>query len=102
MLTDETQVLCTGAYVRGHPEHLFLNDATGEDGAGEYAVIAGGLGGTSHRQVESITFSWCTYDRALMHIQKAIAGEYDGTDLAVALVLRLEKPQQHGFCRWCR
>jgi hypothetical protein len=44
-LTERTWTLCTGFFVAGHEEYLFLNDATSEDSAGE-----------------SITFSWCTFE----------------------------------------
>ena len=38
MLTERTWTLCSGFYVQGHENYLFLNDATCEDGAGEFAV----------------------------------------------------------------
>lgn len=38
MLTESTWTLCSGFFVAGHPEYLFLNDATHEDGALEMAV----------------------------------------------------------------
>ena len=44
-------------------EYLFLNDATSGDGAQEYGAIKR-LPDT-WLQVESITFSWCTYESAL-------------------------------------
>ena len=58
-LTQHTWTLCTGFFVPTHPHYLFLNDATHEDGAGEFGVVAGGMDGP-HIQIESITFSWCT------------------------------------------
>jgi hypothetical protein len=58
MLSKRTWTLCSGFYVHGHPDYLFLNDATSENGAGEYAVVKGGMEGP-HVQVESVTFSWC-------------------------------------------
>jgi len=47
---------------------LFFNDAFGEDGAQEYAVYRDG------KQIESITFSWCDYDRAKEIILELVAG----------------------------
>ena len=62
MLTERTWCLCSGFYIQGHENYLFLNDATCEDGAGEFAIIAGALGAERHVQVESITMSWCQFD----------------------------------------
>ena len=100
-LSEQVWVLCNGCSVRGHPGYLFLNDATCEDGAAEYAVIKGGLGAEHHRQIESITFSWCTYERALEHIQHTLRGEDDENDFAYDIELRLETPEQHGSCHRC-
>lgn len=41
---------------------FFLNDSFSEDGAQEYAVVRNG------RQIESITFSWCSRAEAHNHI----------------------------------
>lgn len=46
MLTERTWTLCSGFSVVGHDGYLFLNDATSEDGAGEYAK-------SLHLQVET-------------------------------------------------
>src|SRR5207245_9228216 len=75
-LTRHTWTLCTGFYVQSHPHYLFLNDATHEDGAAEIGIVVGGMDGP-HVQIESITFSWCTFKVALDHIRKTLAGEYD-------------------------
>ncbi len=100
-LTEQVWVLCNGCFVRGYPGYLFLNDATCEDGAAEYAVIKGGLGASRHIQIESITFSWCNYDRALEHIQRTLRGEDDEVDWAHEITLRLETPDEHDRCRRC-
>ena len=101
-LTQHTWTLCTGFVVATHPQYLFLNDATSEDGAGEYAVVSGGLDGP-HRQIESITFSWCSQDAALDYIRRTLAGEDDASSFAHALDLagKLDVPTQHGRCRLC-
>ncbi len=102
-LTSSTWVLCNGAFVRGYPGYVFLNDSTSEDALQEYAIVKGGLDATSHRQVESITFSWCSYDQALLHIQRALAGEDDEGSWAHEITSpRLQTPAQHGSCRLCR
>lgn len=67
-LTDFTWTLCTGFK---HGGRLFLNDAFTEDGAQEYAIVKDGV------QIEGITFSWCTYEKALAYIHKIDAGEFD-------------------------
>ena len=54
-LTQQTWPLCAGFFMAAHPRYLFLNDATHEDNAAEYGVVAGGLDGP-HVQIESITF----------------------------------------------
>ena len=102
ILTQRTSTLCTGFYVTTHPTYLFLNDATHEDGAAEFGVVAGGIDGPN-MQIESITFSWCTIEQALDHIRKTLAGEYDASSFAHALDLagRLDQPGQHGRCHLC-
>jgi len=102
-LTNHTWTLCAGFYVEGHPDYLFLNDATHEDGALEIAVIHGGLDAIEHRQVESITFSWMDARQALAHIRATLAGEYDAHDFAhsVDLQRRLDRPVAHGRCHFC-
>ncbi len=101
MLTERTWTLCSGFYVVGHENYLFLNDATHEDGAAEFSVIVGGLGAERHVQVESITFSWCSAERAFQFVQNAIAGRMDGNDFARPVTLHLETPQQHQRCSLC-
>lgn len=85
----------------GHESYLFLNDATCEDGAGEFAVIVGGLGAERQVQIESITMSWCTFDQALAYINDALAGRMDGNDFARPVALTLETPEQHQRCSMC-
>ncbi|MFO0966124.1 MAG: hypothetical protein U0793_11150 [Gemmataceae bacterium] len=96
MLTERTWTLCSGFYVQANPHYLFLNDATHEDGAAEFGVIAGGMDGP-YVQIESITISWCTLDAALDYIRRTLAGEYDASNFARAINLagRLDRPDQH-------
>ena len=51
-----------------HEGYLFLNDSFSEDSAQDYAVIKGG------RQIESITFSWCSREEAEQAIQDVLSG----------------------------
>jgi hypothetical protein len=100
MLTLQTWTLCTAFVVIGHEDYLFLNDATHEDGAGEYAVVKK-LPDGSLVQVESITFSWCTPEKALGYIRGSLAGEYDQADYTAPIQPRLETPAEHGRCQFC-
>jgi hypothetical protein len=100
-LTEHTWTLCTGFAVAGHEDYQFLNDATCEDGAGEYGVVKGGFNAAGHVQIESITFSWCDYERALAHIRSALAGEYDREAWACPVVVQIERPDEHGRCPLC-
>lgn len=100
-LTEHTWTLCTGFYVAGHEQYLFLNDATSEDGAGEWAVLKKKLGDREHVQIESITFSWCRFDQALAFIRQALAGEMDGNDFARPVQPRLDRIEEHGRCHLC-
>ncbi len=99
MLTERTWTLCSGFYVKGHPDVLFLNDATHEDGAGEWGVVR--LIGSQHIQVESITMSWISSDKAFQYIDDALAGKMDGNDFARPVTVNLDTPEQHGRCHFC-
>jgi hypothetical protein len=102
MLTQRTWTLCSGFYVLGHEEYLFLNDATHEDGAGEFGIVRV-LGPSQWIQVESITFSWCSVEAAEGHISAALAGGFDAHDFTHAIFLRgqLDGPGEHGHCGLC-
>lgn len=52
MLTERTWTLCSGFFVQGHDEYLFLNDSTHEDGAGEWGVIKGPVNAAHHVQLD--------------------------------------------------
>jgi len=93
MLVDHTWCSCNG--FRLH-EYLFLNDATGPMGAQEYAVIKESTGA----QVESITFSWCSYYRALQLICEIVAGRYDGERCGILREGRID-PNPHHRCMAC-
>src|SRR4051794_4593447 len=78
-LTETTWTRCAGFFVLGHPEYLFLNDATSEDAAQECAVVKRPADpGRPFQQLESITMSWCSLAQAQAFIEQALAGEMDG------------------------
>lgn len=102
MLAQRSWTLCSGFYLAGHPEYFLLNDATSEDGAGEFGVVkAISLGAWT--QIESITFSWCDVPQAAEHIRRIIAGEYDASAFALSLDLtgRLDTANQQHRCHLC-
>ena len=98
-LTERTWTLCTAFAIGGY---LFLNDATSEDGAQEYAVVkTPARAGEPYRQVGSITMGWCSKDRALAYIEDALAGRMDGEDFVRSVSPRLRSPSGHGRCAHC-
>lgn len=102
MLTKRTWTLCSGFYVVGHEDSFFLNDATHEDGAAEFAAVRGGFDGP-HVQVESLTFSWMDQAKAEEMIRKVLNGDFDLEDFAhpCPLAGRLDCPETHGRCHLC-
>jgi len=97
-LTEQTWCLCAAFCVEGHPDYLFLNDSTHEDGAGEFAVLKKAHGGFI--QIESVTFSWCDRARALEHILAALSGAWDQEGGRV-ITATIQLPEEHGRCRYC-
>ena len=89
-LTDHTWTLCT-AWRLG--DLLFLNDSLSEDGAGEWAVVRNG------RQIESITFGWCSPPRALELINALVDGSLTGADYGAA---NPPLHPAHERCELCR
>ena len=61
--------------------------------------MKGGLDARDRYQVDSITFSWCTTEKALSFIRRSLAGEFDHTDWPVTV--RVETPDEHGVCGSC-
>ena len=88
-----TWTLCTGFRLGGY---LFLNDSTSEDAVQEYAVVRERDG----VQVESITFGWCSPEKALTYVQEAVAGKYDDTEMGEINRRQIQSPEKHhcGFC----
>lgn len=96
MLTGQDWTLCTGFRFGGY---LWLNDATGPDGAQEYAVIRE----SDHAQVESVTFGWVDSLRGLAIIREIAAGAGDEYASAYGFIdpRLVETPAQHGRCGHC-
>ena len=94
LLTDHTWTLCSAFEHRGY---VYLNDSLSEDGAQEYAVLK--RLGEGFRQVESITFGWCTKEKALGYIEEVTAGKYDAEGGPVSP--RLDEASDHS-CDLCR
>jgi len=103
MLTLQTWCCCAGFFVRGHRDYLFLNDATSGDGAQEYGVLKRAANGRLW-QFESITFSWCSTERAKVLIDECLfdrCGEpFDFGSLSAS---QIETPEQHAerICPLC-
>src|SRR5438552_9862236 len=100
MLTGQTWTLCSAFVVTGHEDYLYLNDATHEDGAGEYAVVKK-LPDGRFNQVESITFSWCNKDKARLCIENSLDGWFDEADFVVEVKPSIQTQEQHGRCHLC-
>jgi len=96
MLTKYSWTLCAGFRYNGY---LFLNDSFSEDGAQEYGVIKE----TTGIQVETVTFSWCNYERALQIISEIVGGEegYGGWNSGIDIAIQIQTPEKHGRCPLC-
>jgi hypothetical protein len=98
-LADSTWCLCT-AFEIG--DYLFLNDATSEDAAAEYAVLKKpATAEAPYMQIESITASWMSEERLLEFISRTLAGEYDESDWVRPVEPKLETCAQHQRCHRC-
>jgi hypothetical protein len=95
-LTRCTWCLCAGFRIGAY---LFLNDATSEDGAQEYAVVH--VRDHEHVQIESITVSWTTQEKLLAMIRDALAGQWDRNDFAQVVDVRMDSQENHGRCHLC-
>ena len=71
-----------------------LNDATGGDGAQEYAVFKGG------KQVESLTVSWMKPEDLSETLTKLDKGDWPDVSVAGAMP-KVETPAEHGTCYCC-
>jgi hypothetical protein len=92
-LTQHTWCGCNGFELEGY---LFVNDATCADGAQEYGVLR--KQEDHYVQIESLTFSWMTTEKALALIRRVLAGEFDNEHYAVVDASRIQTPLEHGHC----
>lgn len=95
-LVGYTWTLCTGFRYSGY---LFLNDSFSESGAQEYGIINERTG----RQVESITVSWCSYERLLGLIHRVVSGGFDEYSWSPGIDVKaqVQTPVEHGSCCLC-
>ncbi len=100
-LTSMTWCCCTAFRVAGHPRYVWLNDATSADGAQEYAACRLTDQADKVIQLESITFSWCDYEQALMFIRATLTGDDDGNDSAREVPAAIQTADEHGCCGHC-
>jgi hypothetical protein len=82
-------------------DYIFANDATCADGAQEYAILKPSHDGSSLVQIESITFSWCSEERALEMIREIIAGTFNLQSYGTVDRGRFSTPSEHGTCYLC-
>jgi hypothetical protein len=92
-LTQCTWTACSGFHLENL---LFLNDATSPDGAQEYAVVHEEDG--SFYQIESITFSWLTQERAAQVIQRLLSNPQTGFRSLVNPTLEVVSTHWCGHC----
>jgi hypothetical protein len=97
-LTEITWCCCNGFSLGGY---LFLNDATCPDGAQEYAIVKQVGRDGRPWQIESVTFSWCDFERALQIICEVTNGADDDHEWAQPVAPAIETPEVHGHCRHC-
>ncbi len=124
-LADYSWCCCCGFELG---DFLWLNDATGGDGAQEYAVVRKPtFDDPNYRQVESITASWCTKEEILRYID-GVQGDTLSASSETGMVLKakttteflsalsgkvvrpqsrivcpvIETPEQHESCSLCR
>lgn len=95
-VTRATWVLCTGFRLG---DLLFLNDSFTEDSSAEYAVIqlpenTETLPNTTviGKQIESITFGWCTEQEALENIKALPSVPYDTLKIT-SIQIRIHVPK---------
>ena len=96
-LTAMTWCGCNGFRLGSY---LFLNDSTSPDGAQEYAVLYE----PTMQQCESITFSWCSYEKALKYIKQTLRGEFEpwsSPTLPSCFPDVVQTPEEHGSCPHC-
>lgn len=84
-----THTTCS-AYLLG--KYAIVNDATSEDGAGEWAVLMETQPGGDYRQIESVTFGWMNAAEAYRCLDRILAGEWNSGDLGMVSADRVGSP----------
>lgn len=98
-----TEFTWTGCQAFELGRYILANDATSPDGAQEYGVLLSDPNDESRLiQIESITFSWCSEERALELIQRMLFGEFDLNVLGHVAHFRIQAAGEHEFCHLCR
>jgi len=97
-LSNVSWTCCQAFALKGY---IFANDATSADGAQEYAILRATRSCPGLIQIESITFSWCTEERALELIKAVCAGDFDGNGFCQVARDRFETVSEHSFCMHC-
>ena len=100
-LTETTWCCCQAFQIAGHARYVWLNDSTSEDGAQEFAVCRIGLAKGDVRQIESITFGWCDYDKSLQFIRETLDGKDDNNEWARQVSATIQPAGEHGSCGFC-
>ena len=100
-LTKETWCCCQAFRIMGHERYTWLNDSTSEDGAQEYGVCCQNPATGDMRQIESITFGWCTTQQGLEYILTTLNGDDDQNDFAHPVTVSIQNSVQHGRCDHC-
>lgn len=98
-LSQFTWPECQAMSLQGY---VFANDSTSPDGAQEYAILKPHADGEMLVQIESITFSWCTEERALELITQVCSGQFDEFEHVCVGRHSFQTPVEHGLCRHCQ
>ena len=97
LLTSMTWCLCSAFQTEGGS--VWANDATSEDGAGEYAVLRFIDGRWT--QVETVTASWCSREKLLGYLEQADRGDFDALDFGFGTIDAARLEFDHKPCRHC-
>ena len=98
MLVQATWTGCQAFTLGGY---LFANDAFSGNGAQEYVVLKPSPDGNSLVEIESITFSWCSEERALELIRETLSGKFDANSYGLVDRSRFQPAAEHKTCYLC-
>jgi hypothetical protein len=97
-LSNVTWTCCQAFELKGY---IFANDATSADGAQEYAILRATQDCPELIQIECITFSWCTEERALELIEAVCGGDFDADGFCKVARDRFQTMSEHVSCGHC-